>query len=430
MINKLLLCMCILMTACSVSAPQAVSTPAPTSVETPTQQSITTPSQTATEPRPTETPPATSAAEILPTPTMERLGFPDPAKVQWKAVASGLTRPVGLANASDASNRLFIIEQVGLIRVLEKGQLSPVPFLDIRDRVGSQSNEQGLLGLAFHPHFAETGFFYVNYTDLQGNTVISRFQAPVDTPLPADTTSEKRLLSIDQPYPNHNGGSVVFGPDGYLYLGLGDGGSAGDPQSYAQSKDTLLGKILRLDVDHGDPYTIPPDNPFASGGGRPEIWSYGLRNPWRFSFDRQTGNLFIGDVGQDQWEEIDFLPAGSPGGGNLGWDFMEGTHPYEGAPPSDLVGPIFEYNHYLGCSVTGGYVYRGQHLPEWRGVYLFADYCTGNVWGLIPGDSGIWASQILFTNVGRVSSFGEDEDGEIYLLDHGGIVYQLTNSAP
>jgi glucose/arabinose dehydrogenase len=237
-------------------------------------------------------------------------------------VVGGLAKPIGLANAGDGSNRLFVIEQAGVIRILQNGLLTPEPFLDIRAQVGSQANEQGLLGLAFHPKYAKNGYFYVNYTDLQGDTVIARFSVSASDPQRADPTSEKRLLAVDQPYPNHNGGQVIFGPDGYLYLGLGDGGSGGDPAGNGQSRATLLGKILRIDVDKGDPYAIPPDNPFAQGGGRAEIWAYGLRNPWRFSFDRLTGDLYIADVGQNQWEEIDWLPAGQSGA-NLGWDVFE-----------------------------------------------------------------------------------------------------------
>ncbi len=210
---------------------------------------------------------------------------------------------------------MFVLEQPGRIRLVKAGQISPVPFLDISDKVGSRGSEQGLLGLAFHPDFAHTPYFYVNYTDIDGNTVIARFQARGDQ---ADPGSEKILLHINQPFPNHNGGVLVFGPDGYLYAGLGDGGSEGDPLGNGQNTGVLLGKLLRIDVDKGDPYSIPPGNPFASAGGRPEIWAYGLRNPWRISFDRATGDLYIADVGQDMWEEVDYLPAGSPGGANFG----------------------------------------------------------------------------------------------------------------
>jgi glucose/arabinose dehydrogenase len=381
-------------------------------------------------------PPAAEAATVTLFPTETETtppspgapqDFPDPAAYTWRPVVGGLQRPLDLAFAPDGTDRLFVIEQAGKIQVVQNGQLLPEPYLDITSRVGSQGNEQGLLGLAFHPRYAENGFFYVNYTDLNGDTVIARFQVSSDSPDRADPGSEKRLLSIAQPFQNHNGGAVAFGPDGYLYLGLGDGGSAGDPQGNGQSLDTLLGKILRIDVDNGDPYAIPPGNPFAAGGGRAEIWAYGLRNPWRFSFDRLTGDLYIGDVGQNQIEEIDFLPVSSPGGANFGWDFFEGSSAYEGAPPPDLqaIPPVAEYSHEMGCSVTGGVVYRGSRLPEWQGIYLFGDYCSGLVWGLARDAQGNWQNQMLFVNVGRITSFGQDEQGEVYLVDQGGIVYVL-----
>ncbi|MCX8062222.1 MAG: PQQ-dependent sugar dehydrogenase [Anaerolineales bacterium] len=355
------------------------------------------------------------------------LTFPDPASYRWVAVAKGLESPVGLGYTPDGSGRLLILEQEGTIRLWQDNNLSNTAFLDIRDRVGSRGSEQGLLGIAFHPKYAENGYFYVNYTDRDGSTVIARFQANPPSANLADSASEKILLRIAQPYANHNGGAVVFGPDGFLYLGLGDGGSAGDPQNNAQSLNTLLGKILRLDVDNGEPYAIPTSNPYVNGGGLPEIWAYGLRNPWRMSFDRQTGDLYIGDVGQNQWEEIDYLPNGSSGDLNFGWKYLEGTHPYQGTPPAGvkLIPPIYEYGHDQGCSVTGGVLYRGRSLPEWNGVYFFSDYCAGWVDGLRQLPDGTWQAQRLFRDLGRISSFGEDEQGEIYLIDHAGTVYRL-----
>ncbi len=354
--------------------------------------------------------------------------FPDPAAYTWQPVVSGLQSPIGLANAGDGSGRLFVIEQPGRVRTVQGGLLSPDSFLDITDRVGSQGFEQGLLGLAFHPDYAENGYLFVNYTDLQGNTVIARFARSTGDANRADPSSEVRLLQISQPYANHNGGMVAFGPDGYLYLGLGDGGAAGDPQENAQSLGTLLGKILRIDVDNGQTYGIPSDNPFANGGGLPEIWAYGLRNPWRFAFDRLTGDLYIGDVGQNEWEEINFLPASSPGGVNFGWKYLEGTHPFQGQPPVglDLLPPVAEYRHDLGCSVTGGVVYRGSRLPTWQGVYLYGDYCTGRIWGLLRDAQRDWRSVVLFESMGRITSFGEDEAGEIFLADQAGGIYLLT----
>jgi glucose/arabinose dehydrogenase len=316
---------------------------------------------------------------------------------------------------------LFIVEQPGRIRILKNGQLLDAPFLDIRDRVGSNGSERGLLGLAFHPKFAENGYFYVNYTDRDGNTHIARFTAKGDS---ADPASEKRLLFVQQPFPNHNGGALAFGPDGYLYIGLGDGGSQGDPYGNAQSLNSMLGKILRIDVDHGDPYAIPADNPFVnSGGAYKEIWAYGLRNPWRFSFDRLTKDLWIGDVGQDLWEEIDFVSAGTPGGLNFGWNKMEGRHPYKGSNQPEFTAPVAEYPHGAECSVTGGYVYRGAALPEWQGVYFYGDYCSGKIWGLPRPALG--QSQLLFQTGFRISTFGVDEAGELYVADYNGTIYRL-----
>ena len=270
---------------------------------------------------------------------------------------------------------MFIVEQAGLIRILQNGQVIEPPFLDIAARVDDGGNEQGLLGLAFHPDFANNGFFYVNYTGQGGDTVIARFTASGNI---ADPNSEVRLLGVRQPYPNHNGGGLAFGSDGYLYIALGDGGSGGDPQGNGQNLNTLLGKILRIDVNNGNPYAVPADNPFGT-----EVFHYGLRNPWRISFDSQTGDLWIGDVGQGQWEEIDFLPAGTGGGVNFGWNRYEGLHEYSsGAELENHRPPLFEYSHTDGCSVTGGYVYRGP-MPEWQGVYFYADFCSGKVWGAL-----------------------------------------------
>jgi glucose/arabinose dehydrogenase len=343
--------------------------------------------------------------------------FPDPNAYQWQMIASGLQRPVDLK--PDGTDRLFVIEKAGRILILENGQVQNEPFLDITDRVGSRSNEQGLLGLAFHPQYAENGRFFVNYTNTNGDTVLARFEAASGANS-VDPNSEVQLLSVDQPFPNHNGGVLAFGPDGYLYAGLGDGGSAGDPQGNAQNTSTLLGKILRLDVDSGEPYAIPGDNPFGD-----EIWAYGLRNPWRMSFDKQTGDLYIGDVGQGEWEEIDFLAAGSPPGANFGWDHREGAHDYEGGGPAGMIDPVAEYSHAEGgCSVSGGYVYRGA-MPEWNGVYLYGDYCTGIIWGLIQ-TNGSWQEQQLFDTDVTITSFGQDEAGEVYLVSDSGSIHRLV----
>src|SRR5688572_19926512 len=273
-----------------------------------------------------------SPTEIPPTELVNASGFPNSGDYEWSLIFSGLGRPVDIQPAYDGSGRLFIIEKRGYIRVYENGQLLETPFLDVTDRVNNSSNEMGLLGLAFHPDYEQNGYFYVNYTGSGGgDTFISRFQASGNS---ADPNSELILLNIEQPFPNHNGGAAAFGPDGYLYLGLGDGGAAGDPFKNGQNTQSLLGKILRIDVNNGDPYTIPSDNPFGS-----EVWAYGLRNPWRISFDRATGDLWIGDVGQGAWEEIDYIPAGSPGGANFGWSIMEGNHGYDGDAQPGLLLP-------------------------------------------------------------------------------------------
>lgn len=362
------------------------------------------------------TPTEGSATDLPPAPP-DVTTFPTPRAYRWQLLVSGLQRPVDLQ--ADGSGRLFVLEKVGRIRILQTGSLLQASFLDITDRVGSSANEQGLLGLAFHPGYTQNGYFFVNYTDRNGDTVISRFQVSGD-PNFSDPASEFKLLGINQPRGNHNGGGLAFGPDGYLYAGLGDGGSQGDPQGNGQKLTTLLGKILRLDVDSAEPYAIPADNPFGT-----EIWAYGLRNPWRISFDTATGDLYIADVGQYVWEEINFLPAGSPGGANFGWNYREGTHPYEGSAPDGLIDPVAEYSHSEGgCSVTGGYVYRGS-MPEWNGIYLYGDYCTGFIWGLINSGSG-WQAQLLFDTDVNITSFGQDESGEVYIVADSGGIYRLV----
>lgn len=368
--------------------------------------------------------PATQTESQPETPTAEpstqipaASGFPNSADYEFRPIiTSGLTRPVDLQSAFDGLGRLFILEKYGAIRIFENGQLLAQPFLNIDDRVNDGSNEMGLLGLAFHPNYEQNGHFYVNYTGEGGDTRISRFTASGNT---ADPNSEKVLMIIEQPFPNHNGGAVAFGPDGYLYLGLGDGGAAGDPQKNGQNTSTLLGSLLRIDVDSVSPYTIPADNPFGN-----EVWAYGLRNPWRISFDSVTGDLWIGDVGQGNWEEIDFLPAGSPAGANFGWSIMEGSYGYDSEPQPGMLLPAAEYSHDLGCSVTGGYVYRGA-MPEWSGIYLYGDYCSGMVWGLILSN-GQWQSQVMFEADVRITSFGQDEAGEVYLVSDDGRVFILA----
>ncbi len=353
--------------------------------------------------------------------------LPDPAGYQWVQIVGGLHQPVVLTHANDNSNRIFIAEQPGVIRILLGGNLLPAPFMDIQDRVGSSSSEQGLLGLAFHPDYVRNGYFFVNYTNLEGDTIIARFQRSRADENTGDLSSEEILMKISQPFANHNGGQVAFGPDGYLYIGTGDGGSGGDPLGNGQSLNTLLGKILRINVDQVNPYAIPADNPFISGAGLPEIWAYGLRNPWRFSFDSLTGDLYIADVGQNQWEEVNYSQKGGENGGNYGWNYLEGNHIYSTQPPDtiDVIPPAAEYSHDMGCSVTGGLVYRGKRLPEFNGVYLYGDFCSGNVWGLLRDGMDRWENELLFNNIARISSFGVDETGEHYLVDYTGSILLL-----
>lgn len=344
----------------------------------------------------------------------------------------GMQQVTGLTHAFD--KRLFVLEQAGRIRIVADGQVLGQPFLDITDRVGSSASEQGLLGLAFHPGYATPGaagegIFYVNFTDQNGDTRVSRFSVTADDPNRADPSSEVVYLTQDQPYPNHNGGSLAFGPDGYLYIGLGDGGRANDPLEAGQDLTTLLGKVLRIDVDSADnAYTVPGDNPFVQWeGARPEIWAYGLRNPWRFSFDRATGDFFIADVGQAQWEEVNFQPADSAGGENYGWVIMEGSHCFQ-ADTCDQTGlmlPIFDYDHSNGCSVTGGYVYRGEMFPAMTGNYFTSDYCSGKIWRLF-NDGVTWLADELLDSDLVISSFGQGADGELYVLNYwNGGIYRL-----
>ena len=293
------------------------------------------------------------------------------ARVTLREVANGLSQPLAIAHAGDGSGRLFVTLQEGRVMIFDGRQIVPKPFLDLRERVAS-GGERGLLSVAFHPDFANNRWFYVNYTDLAGNTVVSRFRAARRAPNVALRRSETLVLSVTQPYANHNGGQLQFGPDGFLYIGTGDGGSGGDPENRAQDGGSLLGKLLRIDVNQS-PYGIPTDNPFSNRTDiRPEIWAVGLRNPWRFSFDRATGDLYIADVGQDAWEEVNFQPAAGPGGLNYGWRRLEGRHcfnPPNACDDGTLTPPVLEYDHSVGESVTGGYVYRGSQVPELAGRY-------------------------------------------------------------
>jgi len=359
-----------------------------------------------------------------PSPTGSVLGSPAPlstVRVRLIQVAE-LEEPLGMA-VRRSDDGLYVAEKTGRVVAIRGGSLDPVPVLDLSAEV-SQGSEQGLLGLAFSP---DGRFLYVNYTDLAGDTHITEFSMQDGK---ADQASRRQVMFVDQPFSNHNGGNLSFGPDGYLYVGLGDGGSGGDPLNNAQSLDTLLGKMLRIDPRPGGgrPYQIPPDNPFIGQPGvLPEIWAYGLRNPWRYSFDGSTGDLWIGDVGQDAWEEVDFQQAGSQGGENYGWNRLEGTHGYAGDAPPDAVPPVYEYEHVGGgCVVTGGYVYRGAGIPALEGVYVFGDFCEGKLMALRLQGGVVVDIADLGPTVENLSSFGEDAGGELYVMSLSGSLFRLA----
>ncbi len=378
-------------------------------------------------------PPAPSVMEAA----LPGEGLPGDPAMQLVQVASGLADPVDIANAGDGSGRTFIVERTGTIRILQGGELLEEPFLDIQNLVKVDFLEQGLLGLAFHPDYANNGRFYVYFSDYSSNgaVTLATYTVSADDPNAADPQSIEILFQFADPYVNHNGGTIRFGPDGYLYIAIGDGGSAGDPFDNAQDLSNVFGKILRIDVNSGDPYGIPADNPFAQGGqimpnatrgepgryhpdARPEIWAYGLRNPWQFSFDSVTGELYIPDVGQNYWEEVNVAPAGV-GGQNYGWDDLEGTHCY----PADVlecqafgVPPVAEYVHEdASCSITGIGVYHSETESALEGVYFNSDYCSGNFWGLVRDDAGEWVyAEVLDTEL-LVSGAGYGEAGELYV---------------
>ena len=381
--------------------------------------------------------PEGDAPSLIPTPTPSPTPIPPPAfdpatmTIGLEPLADGFDAPVFITQAGDGSGRFFVVEQGGLIHILRDGVKSATPFLDVAGLITDAGSEQGLLGLIFDPDFAENGYFFINYTAQDDATVIARYRVDPAAPDQADVASAFEILRVEQPASNHNAGMLAFGPDGYLYVGLGDGGGANDRYENGQNPAALLGKMLRLDVtgDRSVPYLIPPDNPWREANWDgvdvlDEIWAVGLRNPWRYSFDRVTGELWIGDVGQSKFEEINRVSVRFPAAINFGWPIMEGTHCFPDDDTCEEAGltlPVTDYAHADGnCSVTGGYVYRGAAYPALAGVYFFGDYCSGNIWALWQDGADAWQKHIVVEGAGSISSFGEDEAGELYVIDRGG----------
>lgn len=418
----LVFCCCLICLACAgpaqEAAPAAVPSPADPSEET----DAAAPAATALSPPESPAPPEPALSQL---------------ELHLEPVMDGLVKPLFATHAGDGSGRLFIVEQDGRIHVWKDGTLQPEPFLDLRGKVNREANERGLLGLAFAPNYARSLEFYVNYSGPAGQTRISRFSASPKDPDTAFPESEEIVLEVRQPAGNHNGGMIAFGPDGMLWVGMGDGGGAYDVYQTGQNPASLLGKMLRIDVGAGGTrdYAVPPDNPWTDSlwegqTVRPEIWAMGLRNPWRFSFDRLNGDLWIADVGQDRFEEVHWTPAPLQGGVNYGWPVREGRHClYGGSCPTEgLTDPVAEFPQENGvCSITGGYVYRGKRWPQAQGAYIVGDYCNGEIWAVArdPDDPSAWTVETLLDTDYRISSFGEDEEGELYLVDHAGTVLRL-----
>lgn len=355
--------------------------------------------------------------------------LPQAPAVHLQLVASGLHAPLDFQAPRDGSGRFFIVEQGGTIRIVKAKKLLPTPFLNISSIIVSGS-ETGLLGLAFHPSYKTNGRFFLNYTRRvsgQLQSVIAEYHVSAGDLNVADPNSGKVLLSFDQPFDNHNGGQITFGPDGFLYIGTGDGGSGGDPNGNGQKLSTLLAKMLRIDVNSGSPYAIPPDNPFVGvSGAKGEIWAYGFRNPWRFSFDnKKSKRLFVGDVGQDSWEEVDIVTKG----GDFGWNIMEGNHCYppgQSCSQNGLIPPIAEYSHSEGIAVIGGYVYRGTTIPALAGLYVFGDFGSGTLWTLQETQPGTWSRAPLLSTGVNVSALGRAANNELYVVDYSGKLYKLV----
>jgi len=394
--------------------------------ESPVATASSAPEQSAAAPASFPASPAAGSPAAAPSPSSAAQTAFDPARVELglEEIANGFQAPVFVGHAGDGSGRVFVVEKGGRVRTLD-GSV----FLDISDRVNARGSEQGLLGLAFHPDFEQNGLLYVAYTDADGNHAISRFSAQGDS---ADPASESFVMQVEDPASNHNGGMLAFGPDGYLYIAFGDGGGAGDSYGNGQNAGTLLGKLLRVDVDGGEPYVVPDDNPFVGQENvRGEIFSYGLRNPWRFSFDRETDDLYIGDVGQNRFEWLHVRPAGEQGGENFGWPILEGRSCFrsEGCDRSGITEAVVDYPHSEGCSVVGGYVYRGQQYPALRGGYVLGDYCSGNMWIMSRAADGWTLTPALQAESG-LSSFGEDEAGELYMSNlRTGVIFRVTGTA-
>ncbi len=350
--------------------------------------------------------------------------------LSFTRIARGLSSPVFITHSGDNNGRLFVVEQTGRIRVIRKGVLQSAPFLDLRSKI-STGGERGLLGLAFHPDYSWNRKFYVYYTDKSGTIVIAQYLRSSTNASLAVSSSAKTVLKISHPASNHNGGTLAFGPDRYLYAGIGDGGGSGDASNNAQNVGRLLGKILRINIDTGHPYAIPPTNPYVGQTGHDLVWSFGLRNPWKFSFDRQTGDLWIGDVGQNRFEEVNRSTAPNAGRAvNYGWRVLEGRtcfNPSSGCSTSGKTMPLAVYGHNLGCSVTGGYVYRGSTYPDLVGVYLFGDYCSGRIWGVDAAGSGNQTPVLLRDTATNLSSFGQDQAGNLYIVDHGGEIWLVKD---
>ena len=410
----------------STESPPSTYSPTPSAEETRQSQDSTTPEHTVS--------PATPQAhDATPTPHDASLALPA-LRVERAFPNLTFRRLTNLVQPQGALGLFFSTEQAGVVRVFpnDPNAAEAAIFLDIRDRVSEENNEEGLLGLAFDPQYSSNGHFYVYYSaSSPRRSVVSRYTVSDDDPLAADSDREAVIMWIPQPYGNHNGGQLAFGPDGYLYIGLGDGGSGGDPRGNGQDLGTLLGSILRIDVrdtSESIAYSVPSDNPFIDvEGARPQIWAYGLRNPWRFSFDRETGKLWTGDVGQNLWEEVNLIYKGR----NYGWNVMEGDHcfsPRSGCVDSGMVAPVAEYGRSDGCSITGGYVYRGNDIPSLFGAYVYADYCSGKIWGLRYNGQTVTEQTLLVDSELLITSFAEDSQGNLYVLSRNEGIYRLVQA--